>query len=98
MADGLAAWPSWPSPRASDALALRPERGLGAVGHADLAEDAGQMGLDRLLADLQTAGDELVREPLEQEGEDLQLAAGEFPEGIGLGAGVEDRPGRARVE
>ena len=43
-------------------VALSPERGLRAVGHAELAEDAREVRLDGLLADLQPPRDELVRQ------------------------------------
>src|SRR4051794_3320899 len=48
----------------SEPVALGPERRLRAVGHAELAEDPRQVRLDGLLADLQAAGDQLVRQAL----------------------------------
>src|SRR4051794_2038060 len=60
-----------------DAVAVRPERGLSAVGHADLLEHPREVRLDRLLADLETAGDQLVRQPGGDELEHLALALAE---------------------
>ena len=76
-------------------MALGPQRGLGAVGDVDGAEDARQVRLDRLLADLEAAGDELVRQPLDEQLEDLALAGGEA---VGLGARGEDGARGAGVE
>ena len=58
----------------ADLVALGPQRGLRAVGDADLREDAGQVRLDRLLADLEPARDQLVGQALGDEREDLALA------------------------
>src|SRR4051794_30166641 len=44
-----------------EAVLAGPQRGLRAVGDADLAENAGQVRLDRRLADLEASRDELVR-------------------------------------
>ena len=57
-------------------VALGPQRGLRAVGHAELAEDPRQVRLDGLLADLQPAGDQLVRQALDEQREHLALARG----------------------
>src|SRR4051812_10765226 len=80
------------------AVALGPQRGLGAVGDVELAEDPRQVRLHRLVADLQLAGDELVGQALDEQREHFALALGQPGERIGLGAGREDRPRRARVE
>src|SRR4051812_7933079 len=47
--------------RADDAVAARPPRGLEPVVGADAAEDAAQVGLHRLRADVRAVGDDLVR-------------------------------------
>jgi hypothetical protein len=52
--------------------------------------------LHRLLADPETAGDELVREALEQEAEDLALPVGQRHERIGRRPGREQGARRAR--
>ena len=82
----------------AESLALGPERGLRAVGHVELAEDPGQVRLDGLLADLEPAGDQLVRQTLDEQDEDLLLARGQAGERVWLGAGAEDRARGARVE
>ena len=59
----------WSSVRpGAQAVALGPQRRLGAVGDAELAEDPRQVRLDRLLADLQPARDQLVRQALDAAG------------------------------
>src|SRR4051812_38701517 len=67
-------------------VALGPQRRLRAIGDADLAEDPREEGLDRLLGDVEPARDELVRQPLEQQPEDLALARRQLLERVGLGA------------
>src|SRR3954466_4894616 len=82
----------------AEAMALGPQRRLRAVGDVELAEDPREVRLHRLVADLQPARDELVREPLDEEREHLALALGEAGQRVGLGARGEDRPRRPRVE
>ena len=48
-------------------VALGPQRRLRAVGHVELAEDPRQVRLDGLLADLQAARDQLVRQALDEQ-------------------------------
>jgi hypothetical protein len=48
-------------------VALGPEGGLDAVEDADAAEDARQVRLDGLLADVEAPGDLLVGEPAGEE-------------------------------
>ena len=63
---------------ADDVVALRPQRGLRAVGDPEHAEHAREVRLDGLLGDLQPAGDQLVGQPVADEGEDVELALGEL--------------------
>src|SRR4051812_34269004 len=79
-------------------VALGPEGRLRAIGHADLAEDPRQVRLHRLLGDLEAPRDQLVRQPLEQQPEDLALARGQLLERIGLRARGENRARGAGVE
>src|SRR3954453_3939998 len=83
---------------AVDAVPLGPQRRLRPVRHVELAEDPGEVRLDRLLADLQAAGDELVRQSLDEQAENLALALREALERIGRRARFEHRAGGARVE
>src|SRR5262249_48358046 len=55
-------------------LTLCPEDRLDAVGHVDSPEDVRQVRLHGLLADTETLGDQLVRQSVEQEREDLALS------------------------
>jgi hypothetical protein len=55
-------------------VAVGPEDGLQAVGHADLSEDVRQVGLHGLLADAKALCDQLVRQPVEQQREYLPFA------------------------
>ena len=80
-----------------EAVALGPQRRLGAVGDVERAEDPREVGLDGLLADLEPAGDELVRQALDEQREHLALAGGQ-PAGVGRGPRDEHRARRARVE
>jgi hypothetical protein len=78
---------------AAQAVALRPEGGLGAVGDPDALEDAGQVGLDGAFGDAQVAGDLLVGQPVGDQGQDLAFAVAELV----LGAGVVRRVSRVRA-
>ena len=49
-----------PNPSTSGTLALGPQRGLGAIGDVEHAEDAREVRFDGLLRDEQTARDEAV--------------------------------------
>ena len=66
--------PRTPRRRGPTPLRTRPDGGLRAVVHADGAEDAGEVGLDGLLADVQPARDQLVGQALHDQGEHLALA------------------------
>src|SRR5690606_27837173 len=69
-----------PDPRRLDldpALPDRVDHRLGAVADAQLAEDRGDVVLDRLLADEQTLADLPVGDALRHQLQDLELAAGE---------------------
>src|SRR3954469_23410015 len=79
-------------------MASRPQRGLGAVGDADALEDAGEVGLDRLLGDAEAAGDLLVRQALGQQAEHLLLARRQVGGRPGLGTRCEYGLGRLRRE
>src|SRR5262249_22939568 len=57
---------------AGEPVLTSPDRRLGAVGDADPLEDAGQVRLHGFLGNLETACDQLVREPLGDEAEDLR--------------------------
>src|SRR3954447_1954266 len=83
---------------AVDAVPLGPQRRLRPVRHVELAEDPRKVRLDGLLADLQAAGDELVRQSLDQQAEHLALALREAREWIGRRARVEHGAGGARIE
>src|SRR5580693_6739038 len=72
-------------PRSSGTLvADREQRGLGAVLHAQLGQHRADVGLDRLLRDVQGAGDLAVGAALGQFGQDLALAGGERVQARGL--------------
>src|ERR1700730_13196045 len=58
-------------------MADREQRGLGAVLHAELGQHRADVGLDRLLRDVQRAGDLPVGAALGEFGQDLALAGGE---------------------
>ena len=59
-----------------EATALRPERGLGAIGDTDPLEDVGEVGFHRLFADSQRATDLRVGHAASQEEENLGLTRG----------------------
>ena len=59
---------------AAESLPFDPEDGLDAVGDADPTEDAREVGLDRLFADLEPPRDQLVRHSVEEQGEYFALA------------------------
>ena len=74
------------------------KRGLDAVVHLQLGEDAGYVSPDRALADEHSSGDLIVAESLGQELQDLQLPPGEalypvrlLPRRIGVGLGGNGR-------
>src|SRR5205823_10329243 len=67
----------------TDAVALGPERGLRAVADADPLEDVREVGLDGLLADLQAARDQLVRQARADQAQHLELAVGEATGALG---------------
>ena len=64
------------------------QRGLGAVGHAELGEQVAHVGLDRLLRDAEFQGDPLVGVAEGDQLKDLALAAGELLDGVGGVAGA----------
>src|SRR4051794_39025822 len=59
-------------------VASDPQRRLGAVRDAEGLEDVGDVRLDRLLGDAEALRDDLVRQPLAQEDEDVQLSRREL--------------------
>src|SRR3954453_1215776 len=83
---------------ADEPVALGPERRLGAIGHADRAEDVRQVRLDGLLADAQAHRDELVRHPAADERKPGALALREPRVGTVRRAGGEQLARRAGVE
>src|SRR5262249_11908376 len=87
-----------PAPPRGEPAALGPQRGLRAVGHAERAEDRGQVRLDRLLADLQAPRDQLVGQALDQQVQDLRLTRRQLGGRVGLGPRGEDRARRAWVQ
>src|SRR5688572_16103388 len=94
-------WRNWTSvlgPAGRQTVPLGPERGLRAVGDADLSEDARQVCLDRLLADVQAPRDELVRQPFGHEDEHLALAVGQVRNRCPRLPRTEDRARSPRVE
>ena len=81
------------------AVPLGPQRRLGAVGDAELAEDPREVRLDGLLADLEPARDQLVRQPLDEQRRAPRARGRRAPRaGRAADACVEDRAGGARVE
>src|SRR5689334_4298096 len=60
-----------------DPLAQRVERRLGSAGQVQLGEDAADVGAHGALADHSAVGDLLVREPLGDQAQNLDLALGE---------------------
>ncbi len=69
----VAAGPRPDLTRLCDVIAC-PHRRLDAVGNADPLEDGGEVRLDRLLADSELAGNELVGEPTGNQLQNLALA------------------------
>src|SRR4051794_20745097 len=65
---------SLPAELASQPVPLDPEDRLHAIVDADRAEDAREVRLHRLLADLEPPRDQLVRHPVEQQAEHLALS------------------------
>ena len=65
----------------ANTMSLCPEGGLGAVAHPDALEDAREVGLDCLLAYLETARDQLVGKSLGHHREHLALARREAAAG-----------------
>src|SRR3954447_11994870 len=59
---------------ADETVLHRIDRGLRAVGEAELAEDVRDVRLDRALGDAELERDRLVRSPARELGEDLELA------------------------
>src|SRR4051794_21677886 len=94
---GRSGFAGFRGPTGAQPLPLRPERRLGAVADADLLVDPGQMGLDRLLADLETLRDQLVREALADQHQHLALAGTEVDRAL-LGPVAEDGLRGARCE
>src|SRR6478752_8883833 len=84
--------------RRSKPMTPGPEPGLHPVGDPDRAEDAGQVGLHGLLADLEPASDLLVRQALRHEHEHLAFAIREDIQRVGSALGSEHRPCRPRIE
>src|SRR3954462_1559205 len=83
---------------AVDAVPLGPQRRLRPVRQVELAEDPRQVRLDGLLADLQAAGDQLVRQALDERVEHLALTRREARQRVRLGAGGENGARGARIE
>ena len=73
-------------------VVVRPERGAGAVGHAELAEHPAEVGLDGPLADAQPAADLLVGQALRDEPEHLELARAHRVLGAGAPASGSSTP------
>lgn len=61
-----------------DALPHGLDGGLGAVGHAELVEDAGEVGLDAFLTEGERAGDFLVAQAVDEVVQDFEFARGEI--------------------
>src|SRR3954453_6822048 len=61
----------------AEVVTLCPQRGLGPIGDADLSENAREVRLDGLLADLELACDQLVGKSLGHEPQDFLLARAE---------------------
>src|SRR5262245_66134536 len=70
---------------AAQSLPLCPDDRLYPVGHLDPAEDVRQVRLHRFLADAEAVGDQLVRQPVEQQREDLALARRDPLERVQIG-------------
>src|SRR3954468_7745376 len=87
-------WTMVLGPLAAALLPLGPEGGLGAVGDADALEDAGEVGLHRLLGDAEAAGDLLVGQPLREQAEHLPLPGRQLRGRPALGTRREHRLGR----
>jgi RimJ/RimL family protein N-acetyltransferase/GNAT superfamily N-acetyltransferase len=81
-----------------DVVLQAEDRGLGAVGQAQLGQDAGDVALDRLLGDRQGPGDLAVGTAPGDLAQHVGLARGEQLERAGRGAAAEfaDQPGGGR--
>lgn len=78
-------------------MLMGPQRSLGAVGDAELFEDAGEVRFDRAFADPELASDEFVGEAGGHEPEHLLLTFAQLGT-VGAAAATEQQSSGARVE